>query len=123
LKAYRKEIDAMRAILTVFVVVLFVVACSGGESTSSQEPSKPDASESAGEQQRFEGKGVVEAIDVSQSQVTLAHEDIEGFMNAMTMPFDVKNPSILEELEVGMEVTFSLVVEADGTFYIDRIEP
>jgi protein SCO1/2 len=109
--------------LTVFVVVLFVVACSGGESTSSQEHAEPAATESAGEPQRFEGKGVVEAIDVSQSQVTLAHEDIEGFMNAMTMPFDVKNPSILEELEEGMEVTFTVVVEADGTYFIDRIDP
>jgi Cu/Ag efflux protein CusF len=113
----------MRAILTVFVVVLFVVACSGGESTSSQEPGEPAASESVGEQQRFEGKGVVEAIDMEVGQVTLTHEDIEGFMNAMTMDFEVQNTAMLEELEEGMQVSFTVVVEADGTYFIDRIEP
>ena len=111
----------MRAILTIFVVAQFVVACSGGEPTS-QEQGEPAASESVGEQQRFEGKGVIEAIDLSQGQVTLTHEDIEGFMNAMTMSFDVSHPAILEELEEGMQVSFSVVVEADGTYYINRIE-
>lgn len=111
----------MRAILTVFVAALFVVACSGGESTS-QEQSEPAASESVAAQQNFEGKGVVEAIDLEAGQVTLTHENIEGFMNAMTMPFDVKNSAILEELEDGMEVNFTVVVEADGTYYINRIE-
>jgi Cu/Ag efflux protein CusF len=113
----------MRAFLRVFVVALFVVSCSGGESTSSQEPSEPAASESAGEQQRFEGKGVVEAIDMEMGSVTLAHEDIEGFMNAMTMDFEVQDTSMLEKLDEGMQVSFTVVVEADGTYYIERIEP
>jgi Cu/Ag efflux protein CusF len=105
----------------IFVVASFVVACTAGE-PESQEQVEPAASESVGEPQRFEGKGTVEAIDLEQSKITLAHEDIEGFMNAMTMDFDVKNASILTELEVGMEVTFTVVVEADGTYYLDRIE-
>ena len=50
------------------------------------------------------------------------HEDIAGFMDAMTMTFPVTDASLLEGLDKGTRVTFRVVV--DGASYeIDRIEP
>ena len=52
---------------------------------SSSSPSKsPEASNAA---QRYEVKGKVVSADKAGHQVTIAHEEIKGYMEAMTMPF------------------------------------
>jgi Cu/Ag efflux protein CusF len=111
----------MRAILVTFIIAMGMVACGADEAPPAEESAPASEAESQTAPQHYESRGVVEAIDVGAGQVTLAHEDIAGFMNAMTMAFDVNPPSLLDDLVVGMEVEFSLVVEADGTYYIDQI--
>jgi Cu/Ag efflux protein CusF len=111
----------IRAILITLTIALGMFACGSGEAPPTEEAAPATEAETPSGPQHYHGKGVVEAIDIEGGQVTLAHEDIPGFMNAMTMAFDVKNPSLLEQLTVGQEVQFSLAVEADGTYYIDDI--
>ena len=55
--------------------------------------------------------GQIVAIDRSTSYVTLRHEDIKGFMPAMTMPFAVKDPTLLEGRVPGDLVTATLNVQ------------
>jgi Cu/Ag efflux protein CusF len=55
-------------------------------------------------------KGVVTAIDVAASKVTIDHEKIGDYMEAMTMQFDVADPTMLEGLKVGDEKAFVLHV-------------
>ena len=108
----------MRAIFITFVIALGMVACGSGEAPPAEEAAPASETETPSGPKHYHSKGVVEAIDVAEGKVTLAHEDIPGFMNAMTMAFDVKDPSLLEQLAVGQEVEFALIVEADGTYYI-----
>jgi protein SCO1/2 len=56
----------------------------------------------------YEVNGVVRAVEASAGQVKIAHEDIPGFMPAMTMNFDVVPPSLLEGIEPGARVRFTL---------------
>ncbi len=56
----------------------------------------------------YEVNGVVRAVDASAGQVKIAHEDIPGFMPAMTMNFDVVPASLLEAIEPGVRVRFTL---------------
>jgi protein SCO1/2 len=58
--------------------------------------------------------GVVRAVKKEAGEVVIRHEKIPGFMEAMTMPFSVKDRAILDELEVGDEVEGKLRVESAG---------
>ncbi|MCY2934898.1 MAG: SCO family protein [Planctomycetota bacterium] len=71
------------------------------------EPAKPIASKS------YKLTGVVREIDPLTGQVMIRHDEIPGFMKAMTMPFDLKGKAVLGDLFVGDEVEGTLVVKAE----------
>ncbi|MCU1328356.1 MAG: electron transport protein SCO1/SenC [Bryobacterales bacterium] len=62
---------------------------------------------SAGAASRYEGRGLVVAADPEHHTLTISHEAIPGYMDAMAMPFEVRGRS----LPPGTNVTFTLVVE------------
>ncbi len=55
-------------------------------------------------------KGVVVSVDTGAGQVIVRHEEIPGYMDAMTMPFKVAEPKMLAELRPGDEIEAKLVV-------------
>ena len=65
---------------------------------------------------RYDLKGKVVSVDKAGEQVTLAHEPIEGYMDAMTMPFKVRDQWALDELAPGQEVEATLVVQGDRSW-------
>jgi protein SCO1/2 len=67
-------------------------------------------------ERRFDLIGKVISVDREHSQVTLAHEEIKGFMDAMTMPFTVKDEWALKALEPGQRVEAILVVQGDRSW-------
>ena len=67
-------------------------------------------------ERRFDLKGKVVAVDQAGKQVTLAHEKIPGFMEAMTMPFNVADDWALSVLAPGQEVEATLVVKEDRSW-------
>src|SRR5947199_4608387 len=62
-------------------------------------------------EKRYPLKGKVVAVDKSDRTATIAHEDIAGYMPAMTMPFKIKNDADLEMVKPGDQVTGTLVVD------------
>lgn len=56
--------------------------------------------------------GMVVAVDVAAKRFTVSHDRIPGFMDAMTMPFDVRQASDLRGVVPGAIVEFTLVVGA-----------
>jgi protein SCO1/2 len=59
--------------------------------------------------------GVVEKIDVKEGRLTLRHEAIPGYMDAMTMPFHVGpiEKTELADLQVGDKVAATLKVSSE----------
>lgn len=55
-------------------------------------------------------KGVVVSVDAGASKVIVRHQEIPGYMDAMTMPFNVAEPKMLAELRPGDEIEAKLVV-------------
>ena len=55
--------------------------------------------------------GQIIAIDRTTNYVTVQHGDIKGFMPGMTMPFAVKDPSLLEGRAPGDLITATLLVQ------------
>ncbi len=62
----------------------------------------------------FPLRGKVVSVDTAKLQVLISHEEIPNYMMAMTMPFKVKDPALLSELEPGDSV--------QGTLAVSRIE-
>lgn len=58
----------------------------------------------------YELRGQVLAIDAARQEITIKHEDVKGFMPAMTMPFKVTDAKLLEGRQPGELVTATLVV-------------
>jgi protein SCO1/2 len=71
---------------------------------------------------RYPIKGRVVEVDLANRSVTLAHEDIPGFMPAMTMPFVVleKDAALLQAMAPGDAVTATLVVP-DSRYWLEEI--
>ena len=61
-------------------------------------------------EKRFELKGTVVSVDRDKSQVTISHEDVNGYMPAMTMPFNVSETD-LQILAPEDQVVATLVVD------------
>jgi Cu/Ag efflux protein CusF len=59
----------------------------------------------------FVGHGVVTAIAPGTGALTLAHDDIKGFMPAMVMMYRVNAPEISKDLRPGDEVNFKIDAE------------
>ncbi|MBI3301155.1 MAG: copper-binding protein [Deltaproteobacteria bacterium] len=71
--------------------------------------------------EKLVGRGVVQKVVTGDRRVVIAHEDIPGFMRAMTMSFEVRNPALLEHLAPGEQVRFTLE-KTDQTLYLVAVE-
>jgi protein SCO1 len=55
--------------------------------------------------------GQILGVDRREARLTLRHEDIKGFMPAMTMPYRVKDPQLLDGRKAGEMVDATLEVQ------------
>jgi protein SCO1/2 len=65
----------------------------------------------APEPKRYEVRGQILSVDPQRQEVLVDHEDIKGFMPAMTMPYKVQDRALLEGKKPGDLITATLVVE------------
>jgi Cu(I)/Ag(I) efflux system protein CusF len=66
-----------------------------------------------------EGVGVIEEVDQEASTIQINHEEIKGYMPAMSMPYKVKDKSLLEKIKPGDKVNFTMEDSSAGIFIID----
>ncbi len=79
--------------------------------THAQAPAKPEVV-----------RAKVVKVDAPRSKITLDHAPIKSIqMEAMTMPFKVKDAAMLEKIKAGDKVRFSVAVQ-DDELLITRIE-
>jgi Cu/Ag efflux protein CusF len=55
-------------------------------------------------------RGVVVSVDKANGRIFIKHEAIPGYMEAMTMPFHPKDPSVLERARAGEHIEATLRV-------------
>jgi protein SCO1/2 len=97
----------MRRLLAFPLLALVVLAgCHSG-----QRP--PSQSNSGQNFKVYHLRGKVISTDAAKGEVTLNHEAVPGFMEAMTMPYKLKDASILGELHPGDGITADLLVSQD----------
>jgi Cu/Ag efflux protein CusF len=75
---------------------------------------KKTAAPAAAEVKTYSSTGVIEGFQSEGKVVILRHQKIEGFMEAMTMGFELKDPALAKGLKKGDKVAFSLEVNDTG---------
>ncbi|MSP51400.1 MAG: copper-binding protein [Alphaproteobacteria bacterium] len=83
---------------------------------------KPESIQLAQADTVGKSEGLVRRIDKGAKKVTLQHGPIEGFdMPAMTMVFQVADPAMLDKIEVGDKVRFT-VTRGGGAMTLQSVE-
>ena len=104
----------MRYLILFLSVILLFTACKKTESPA-------NTSENA---RRYTLKGKVVAVDRAKKTATIEHQEIKGYMPAMTMDFPVKADWIWEDLKPGAEISSAdLVVDetAKEPYWLENI--
>jgi len=97
--------------------VLAIAGCG-----KQNQPEQPPSAQSAGKGSKsYQVKGVVEEVLPEKKQVVIKHEDIPGYMDAMTMKFDVKSTNELAGLKPGDDISFRMIV-TDDDGWIDQVK-
>ncbi len=97
----------------------------GGCNKSPNDPPSASASSTTSAEskvKRYDARGVIKGFTEGKKAVNIAHEDIPDFMKAMTMPFDLPSPSLVEGLKEGDAVEFSFTEESGGRLLIQSIK-
>jgi protein SCO1/2 len=64
----------------------------------------------------YELKGQILVVRPETNEVLVKHEDIKGFMPAMTMPYTVKDATLLKDRVAGDLITATLVVGTESAY-------
>lgn len=100
--------------LILFVILAALLSACGGSS----EPAANSANA-----KRYDLRGKVVSVDRMQKRARIAHEEIPGFMDAMTMDFPVREDWVWNDLVPGVEIRAELVVDssAKDPYWLEKI--
>jgi len=96
----------MRAQIAFSLVLTLAAAACGGSSKPANEHT-------------YKVEGQVIEVSPDHQQATVKHEEIKGFMMAMTMPYKVKDPQVLTGIAPGDLINATLVVDTNGAYFSD----
>ena len=83
-----------------------------------QDRLRSSAQQAKGKSHTLEGK--VEGVQTDR--LTVNHGKVEGYMDAMTMPYKVDKPDILKQVKVGDRIS-ATVYDGDYTLYDVHVVP
>ena len=108
--------------LALLALLLPLAACGpddapeppGTADAPAAEAEAPEALDTETEVTVYTVEGTVRSVTPSGRHVMIHHEDIPGFMQAMTMPFDVPNTLDVDHLERDDRITFTFEASEAG---------
>ena len=122
----QRDILSFPGLLCCLCVVTALTGCAPTHPTSSNSqlisPSTNSPVITATKANRFEVKGWLKEMDAAQRKVRILHDDIPGYMEKMSMEFEVRGATEWPALKVGDRVAFTLqATESDG--WIEGLRP
>jgi len=102
----------MRNALLILSIAIFFSACQPAASSSNSSTAK-----------RYPFVGKVVSVNKAAKKATISHEDIPGYMGAMTMEFPIHEDWVWNDLTPGSEVHADLVVDntARDPFWLEKV--
>lgn len=70
----------------------------------------------------FSAQGTVNAVKSADGKLNISHGDVKGLMGAMTMDFKVADPAMLDDVEAGSNINFTLEEDKKGNLTITDLE-
>jgi len=101
------------ALLGLCFLLTFSVACNRG--------APPSAERAQGGTKHYSLKGKVISVNKQAGNATIYNDPIAGFMDPMAMPYTIKPPTALDELQPGDTVTADVVVEPDK-YWLENVK-
>lgn len=94
--------------------ILVLCGCHGNPTPARNQPiTDPNA-------KHYAVRGKIVAVDAARGEIVLDAAAIPGYMEAMTMPYKLQNPSIISELHPGDSITATLIA-TDNSDRLDQI--
>jgi protein SCO1/2 len=109
----RKSPFPRLAIVFLCALLAFSAACNRG--------SQPGAVNSSTAAKRYSLKGKIMSVDKQAATANIDNEPIAGFMDAMVMPYAIKPPAMLDQLQPGDSITADVVVEP-GKYWLENVK-
>jgi protein SCO1/2 len=112
--------SSQRLVLLSFCVLLtFSAACN-------RTPSQP-ATANSSTAKRYAFKGKVISVDKNARTANIDNEPVPGFMDPMVMPYTIKPPAALDQLQPGDTITADVVVKPDNvppdnTYWLENVK-
>lgn len=102
----------MRHLILLALFAAAFTACGGTKETADSANAK-----------RYDLRGKVLSVDRIQKRASIAHEEVPGFMSAMTMDFPIHEDWVWNELVPGAEIRGELVVDntAKDPYWLENI--
>lgn len=94
-----------------------MVASFGGLMLVSCGDKKPSAPP-----KEYQLTGAVIRLDPQVRTAVIKHENIEGWMEAMTMEFPVRDQKEFEKLAAGKRIRATVYVTEDGDYWLGKIQ-
>lgn len=103
----------MRYLILFLSVILLFTAC---KKTESPQNTSADV-------KHYTLKGKVIAVDKAKKEATIEHNEIKGYMSAMTMKFPIRADWIWDDLKPGAEISSAdlVVDDAKGEFWLENL--
>src|SRR5665213_479611 len=95
-----------------FFAMLLVIAAVAGSLSGCHSGQNAEFSATG---KSYPVRGVIVSTDADKGEVVLKHEAIPGFMEAMTMPYKLKDPTIISELHPGDVITATLMTQESSS--------
>jgi protein SCO1/2 len=105
------KMEFMRYLTLILFAVLLFTSCQPAAK-------KPVADTNA---KSYPLKGKVVSVDLVKKKAVINHEKIEGYMEAMTMPFPIHDADVLQTLSPNAEIKAELVVNPDHDYWLENI--
>jgi Cu/Ag efflux protein CusF len=103
--------------------IVFSIASLAAFGASAQTQPAAPAAPSGATQNAALTEGEVRRINKEQKKITLRHGEIKPLeMPPMTMVFNVRDPALLDRVQVGDKVRFAAEKAPDGAFFVTVIE-
>ena len=101
----------MPACTAILALVLLLSACSQTprQEAQSNQPIKT-----------YKLTGEILGMDAATQVITIKHQEIKGWMEAMTMGFPIKEKAEFEKLKPGRKITADVIVQGDD-FWLTKI--
>ncbi|HQR31336.1 MAG TPA: copper-binding protein [Blastocatellia bacterium] len=86
---------------------------------ASPTPAKPATATDP--ERRYQLNGKIVSVEPELKQVTIEHQEIKGYMEAMTMPFPLRDEKLLNKVKKGDRIQATLVIGGEKGWRLENV--